>query len=1165
MIDSDAMGMRQTDLRTHDIQQLVGEPDYSRGAAYYGDGRVLDVRVQVPDRVTGSVSGLGRKVYDQEILLEWNRAGVLTGITGICSCSVGWNCKHVVAVLLSAKGSLSAQTARPVASECAPAQSVHVPPLPHDVDVWLRGLEAAAMRKPAGKSSPDGLYYVMTAELQLGALVVPVKARILKNGGFSKNSSEYTGRSHQWIPPKFMTLDDVGILQKLDALARCSYPRRYDWPEGDALFAFLREVIGTGRARGFTLQGPVLTWAGPRKGYLDWRVDESANQRLGLVVEDGADVEVLPFAPPIYVDRETGACGPVETGVAPGVAARAASAPEIPHHVVPAVSERLSAGVRGLPLLATAGMRERRRVPVPVLRLSGRIFEGSGLHHAGGLDMTVPVIHPVFDYDGHEVLPGHEGDPVLREGDDTIVLRRDGVHESAALARLADVADHDARPVADFQRMGRLRIGDVGPEDYILPPVAGGDALDGPGAAAQAGLSFTAEMLPALREEGWRIETDDSWPFRLHDGPVDIHAGAESSGTDWFSFALKLEADGEEVDLLGLVLSLIDNLPVGPDGLLDPDIDVDGFLSEQLLYPQLADGRRVALAGETLAPILRAFLEAQGLVTFHPAEAGRAAALAEALEGCGVPWKGGRELLELGEKLRALAAAPEVTPPDALKAELRPYQKAGYGWLKALSDTGFGGVLADDMGLGKTVQALALLVERHLAMGSDRPSLLVVPTSLVGNWEREAARFAPDLKLLILHGPDRKQHFDAIPKHHLVITTYPLVHRDHEALFAHAYDLAILDEAQAVKNPAATISKRIRDIDARQRIALTGTPMENNLAELWALFDWLVPGLLGKRAEFTKTFRTPIEKHGDRSRQKLLSARVQPFLLRRTKEAVAGDLPPKTEIDEIIPLDGTQRGLYEALRVAMDERVREAIRRRGMEGSRITILDALLKLRQACCDPALIRISAPRVSAPRVSDLKLDAAHKVDVLDMNVSDMNVPDMKVSAKRARLMALLEELVAEGRKVLVFSQFVEMLKLIEADVTAKGWDYAMLTGRTKDRAAQVDKFQTTDAPVFLISLKAGGTGLNLTAADTVILYDPWWNPAAERQAMDRAHRIGQDKPVFVHKLIAEGTVEAAIQTMQAKKQALADALFDDAGGGGPMALAEEDIAALFAPVA
>jgi len=438
------------------------------------------------------------------------------------------------------------------------------------------------------------------------------------------------------------------------------------------------------------------------------------------------------------------------------------------------------------------------------------------------------------------------------------------------------------------------------------------------------------------------------------------------------------------------------------------------------------------------------------------------------------------------------------------------------------------------MGLGKTVQTLALLAERHLAEPSDRPSLLVAPTSLLSTWRREAERFAPALKLLILHGADRHRRFAEIDGHHLVVTTYPLLHRDHERLAAHPWELVVLDEAQAVKNPASGGAKHIRTLKGRMRLALTGTPMENNLDELWALFDWLVPGLLGDRKAFRTRFRNTIEKHGDRGAQARLNDLVRPFVLRRTKDAVLAELPAKTEITEWVRLGNRQRTLYETIRAAMDQRVRAAIAAKGLAASRITILDALLKLRQVCCDPALLPAD--------------EGAEAVE----------------SAKRARLVEMLDELVAEGRRVLVFSQFTRMLDLIETDLRAHGWDFARLTGETKDRESVVAGFQKGDVPIFLISLKAGGVGLTLTAADTVILYDPWWNPAVERQAMDRAHRIGQTKPVFVHKLVVEGAVEAAIAELQAKKQALADALFEGPGDG-PLALTEDDLAALFRPLA
>jgi SNF2 family DNA or RNA helicase len=309
--------------------------------------------------------------------------------------------------------------------------------------------------------------------------------------------------------------------------------------------------------------------------------------------------------------------------------------------------------------------------------------------------------------------------------------------------------------------------------------------------------------------------------------------------------------------------------------------------------------------------------------------------------------------------------------------------------------------------------------------------------------------------------------------------------------------------------------------------------MENHLGELWSLFDLLLPGLLGEARRFRKLFRNPIERQGDDERRTALGRRVAPFLLRRDKGGVVAELPPKSEMVSEVELGGAQRDLYETIRVAVSAKVRREIERKGLARSHITVLDALLKLRQACCHPQL---------------LKLDAAGKVHD---------------SAKLSLLMEMLPEMVEEGRRVLLFSQFTSMLALIEEAVKGAGIDYVKLTGRTRDRATPVEHFQNGEVPLFLISLKAGGTGLNLTAADTVIHYDPWWNPAVERQATDRAHRIGQDKPVFVYKLIARGTVEERIHEMQARKQALADALFAE-GGKGAAALGAEDLEALFEPL-
>ncbi|HSK39092.1 MAG TPA: DEAD/DEAH box helicase, partial [Arenibaculum sp.] len=472
-------------------------------------------------------------------------------------------------------------------------------------------------------------------------------------------------------------------------------------------------------------------------------------------------------------------------------------------------------------------------------------------------------------------------------------------------------------------------------------------------------------------------------------------------------------------------------------------------------------------------------------------------------------------------------------PPPGLAGELRPYQRIGLAWLQLLGSCDLGGVLADDMGLGKTVQTLAHIAAEKAAGRLDRPCLVVAPTSLMTNWRREAQRYVPGLRVLTLHGPDRHDRFAAIPDHDLVLTTYALLPRDQDRLLAQDWHVAVLDEAQAIKNPRAKTALTAVQLKARQRLCLTGTPLENNLDELWSLFQFLMPGLLGDRTRFQRVFRTPIEKHGDHERRQQLARRVRPFLMRRTKRQVAAELPEKTEIVEHVELDGDQRDLYESIRVAMDARIRQEVSRKGLARSHIVILDALLKLRQVCCDPRLV---------------KLDRARRV---------------KQSAKLARLLEMLPEMVAEGRRILLFSQFTAMLDLIEAETRRLGIAHVRLDGSTRDRATPVERFQAGEVPLFLISLKAGGTGLNLTAADTVIHYDPWWNPAVERQATDRAHRIGQDKAVFVYKLLGVGTVEETIQALQARKQALAEGLFDPDGGALPT-LAEEDIDLLLAPI-
>ena len=487
-----------------------------------------------------------------------------------------------------------------------------------------------------------------------------------------------------------------------------------------------------------------------------------------------------------------------------------------------------------------------------------------------------------------------------------------------------------------------------------------------------------------------------------------------------------------------------------------------------------------------------------------------------------------------------------VAAPPGLGITLRPYQLQGLAWLQHLRRHDLAGILADDMGLGKTAQALAHLLLEQQAGRLDRPALVVAPASLIFNWQAEAARVAPALRLLTLQGPRRASDIARMGQVDVVLTSYPLLWRDAMALQRQPWHIVILDEAQMVKNAGSRTATAARRLNARHRLCLTGTPMENHLGELWAQFHFLLPGYLGDARSFVRDWRTPIEKNGETLRARLLAERVAPFILRRKKAEVATELPALTEQLHRVALAGAQRVIYESVRLAADEQVRRILARQKFKGAMVSILDALLKLRQVCNDPRLLAgdEAGPQHALPAAGPAA------------------VPDQP-GAKIAWLRATLPTLVQEGRRILVFSQFTRMLALLEPELQTLGLAWLSLTGDTPtaQRGARVAAFQRGEVPVFLVSLKAGGVGLNLTAADTVILLDPWWNPAVEQQASARAHRIGQRKPVTVYRLVVAGSIEERMLALQARKAALAEAVLGGAAAGG-MALAPEDLPALLA---
>ena len=470
---------------------------------------------------------------------------------------------------------------------------------------------------------------------------------------------------------------------------------------------------------------------------------------------------------------------------------------------------------------------------------------------------------------------------------------------------------------------------------------------------------------------------------------------------------------------------------------------------------------------------------------------------------------------------------PPLGPLDSV---LRPYQKQGVAWLRFLRDQQFGGVLADEMGLGKTLQVIAHLaaVIRTQPARERRPWLVVCPTSLVYNWAAEVARFAPDLKVVRLHGPDRHRQFDAVAGADLVITSYALVRRDLDRHRATEYDTVVLDEAQHIKNRATQNAQSVKNLRSHHRLVLTGTPLENSVLDLWSIFDFLMPGYLGNADDFRERYEQPIARERDAATMARLARRVRPFLLRRLKRDVAADLPERLEQVSFCELTEEQASIYEQLLSATRREVEQAVGAQGLAKSRMVVLTALLRLRQACCDLRLLRLpAAAEAEDPIPAEPQPSASSKPPA----------PPEGTSGKLQMFGELLDEVIDGGHRALVFSQFTSMLHLLRDELDRRGLSYCYLDGSTRDRGNVVDRFQKdAGIPVFLISLKAGGVGLNLTGADTVIHFDPWWNPAVEDQATDRAHRIGQTRVVTSYKLITRGTVEEKILALQQRKREL-----------------------------
>jgi superfamily II DNA or RNA helicase len=852
-----------------------------------------------------------------------------------------------------------------------------------------------------------------------------------------------------------------------------------------------------------------------RQPQWQWSHDSHAQARIALQIFPGSTVQLIELDGLHYLDESSGEFGKLELSpetwsilehmppIPPGEAELLADWPPHP----------LLAGIPSPPKPPT--LRYVRAALKPTLVIGA-------CRHAGRGDF-VYYLRAWADYDGCRLPLADE--PwrqriIRRVLDEYVTIEREIDREMSAwnvlegtdivsLAKLLPDAARTLVPPPDVQALAQRQFYRGGAETFA--------ALDA--------------VVQSLTQAGFGVEYDPDLPFAVL--PQETQLRATLSHTErlgWTQFELAATLDDGEVNMLPIILhgiahkafSLTRTPNESPDAYWLAPIGAERFLPLPL-----------SRLREWLAPLVECLDKPNK--DNHPhlkLSRSQVIALSDCLQEQGVAI-GGAAALNVADTLALLRAAQKSTSlavvPTSFRGTLRSYQCEGLQWLQALRRSRLGGVLADDMGLGKTVQVIAHLLLEQEAGRLDRPALVVAPTSLVFNWMDEITRFAPTLRCVNFTGPERAARREHLSRAQVIITSYTLLVTELSELEDIDYSMLVLDEAQWIKNPLTQTARAVRCLRASHRLAVTGTPLENHLGELWAHVDAVMPGFLGDYRSFNQSFRIPIERHEDDRRMAILRQRIAPFLLRRSKANVAPELPPKSETVLRVAMNEGQRRLYESLRLSLSEQVREALASYSAERSHIVVLSALLRLRQVCCDPRLLGAKG--------------------------------DPPGSAKLDALLTLVRSLRDEGRQILVFSQFTSMLALIAQALRAERLDYVMLTGTTADRRTPVRRFQSGESRILLASLKAGGVGLNLTAADAVIHYDPWWNPAVERQAIDRAHRLGRGQPVFVYKLLCDDTIEEKIEAMKDRKSDLADLTLGDLHSPSKR-LSELDVRALFA---
>ena len=1149
------------------LRKLVDEAPWSRGLMLYRNQKVLSLDIAPLDDawlVEGEVQGSQRLPYEVSVDLVLAPDGGVTDWDSLCTCPVEFQCKHGVALTLKAAYQGLQAIDRELAAGRTPRAGAKAP-TPEQLEAvrlatearreeaarleaegqllqWLNSLDRAKGNRSRNPAAADGfqkqeqylyLLKIIDSHGPQPQLRMEAVASALKASGAWAKPKPIRTQPHPGQALYDQASDaDREVLQLLLSMPNNQryYSAYSSSPaailSGQVGVIALRQAASTGRLflnDGQGAPGAALAWGSPQG--LTWRWNEvtapASNESAWALRATLAATSEQPLSPtarlclnhpPLYLDAGQGVCGLVQApGMTEAQLAVLLSSPPLRPSALQKHQLDLMQQLGDLPLPPVLQPLARLEGGTPIRRLHLSPQPTVLARYRGLIRAQLQ-----FDYQGYCGWWAGQGTSVLAEGPQGRVL-------------LQRNAEAELEGITQLMALG------------LMSTESGEFGIPG-NASQQPWLHWADNDYRDLRDAGFEVTLDAAltgWITHAQTLSVQMQPHGkpdEDAGTSpWFDLSLGMEINGERHNILPWLPDLIAAAASSPLSASTGEPQIPPFV----YLPSRAGQGFIRLPTESLKPWMAALLELVGDRAHNFSGESLKLSRLDALRtsaalGEGAVWEGAAALRATVQQLCANTELPAVQVPATLQARLRPYQQQGLNWLQFLRQSGLCGILADDMGLGKTLQTLAHVLVEKEAGRLTRPALIVAPVSLMGNWRREAERFTPTLRVLVLHGKDRHDAATEMASHDLIIAPYSLLQRDRERWLQQPWHMVVLDEAQNIKNANTHAAQVVAELNTPHRLCLSGTPMENHLGELWSLFHFLMPGFLGGQQRFKDLFRNPIEKLGDSERLDQLRRRITPFMLRRTKHAVATELPEKIESISNIELLGKQADLYETVRLSTEKAVREALNSKGLAKSQIHILDALLKLRQVCCDPRL---------------LSLDSAKKV---------------KQSAKLDHLMEILPEMLAEGRRVLLFSQFTSMLSLIEEELKTRGIAWVKLTGQSQKRDTLIERFTSGAVPLFLISLRAGGVGLNLPQADTVIHYDPWWNPAVENQATDRAHRIGQKNQVFVYKLVAQGTIEERILALQERKAALADSMYSGSQGRKQPLFTENDVTELLQPL-